>query len=580
MNRQALSNDLVLEVGIKTDPIEYRYSYEWLFDLLAEEGVHQVQLGTFFEIYQLPDAYFQQLRLHAEDRGLTIASVFTAHRELGGFFRDDGPGWAQIAGKNFQRLIDVAALLGAKSVGSNPGAVLRDRMGAKSAGLRIYLQHMKELMRHAAAKGIEYLTIEPMSCLAEPPTLPDEMRSMAEELSAHHAQFPADTCRVGFCTDVAHGYADGHGKVQFDHIQMLQAALPYTTELHLKNTDARFHSTFGFSASERRRGVVSLEQIRDLLLTHAAQLPVKKLIGYLEIGGPKLGRDDTDPELASLLRESLRHCKQTYESKPPHGAVPAAAAPSTLTTESKPQVLIAPSIMCADICRLEDHVHRLEAAGMDLLHFDLMDAHFVPNMPLGLGVLEQLRPKTGLPFDAHLMVENSELFIRELARIGVQYISVHAESATHLDRTIHSIQDHGIRAGVALNPATPLAALDYVIDFVDFVLIMTVNPGFAGQKLVTSALRKIADCRRLLRSFGRDIPIEVDGNVSFQNIPSMVAAGADILVAGSSSIFHSGGTLLENTAKTRQAIAEGLSRRTDAPPAKSPSAARAAHKPS
>jgi len=132
--------------------------------------------------------------------------------------------------------------------------------------------------------------------------------------------------------------------------------------------------------------------------------------------------------------------------------------------------------MCADLCHLEDEVRRLERIGVDLLHFDLMDGHFVPNMPLGLTILEQLRPITDLPFDVHLMVENNELFIERLIPIGVHQIAVHAESAVHLDSVLSLIRDGGIKAGVALNPSTPISALTYVLERLDFVLIMSVNP--------------------------------------------------------------------------------------------------------
>ncbi len=221
-------------------------------------------------------------------------------------------------------------------------------------------------------------------------------------------------------------------------------------------------------------------------------------------------------------------------------------------------IQIAPSIMCADLCHLEEDIHRLEAAGVDMLHFDLMDAHFVPNMPLGFALIEQLRPRTVLPFDVHLMVEDNDFFIRRLTQIGVQRISVHFESSTHLDRTLALIRENDIKAGVALNPSTPVSVLCHVLEQIDCVLIMTVNPGFAGQKIVPSTLRKIADCRAFLRQWPLDIPIQVDGNVSFKNIPKMVAAGADILVAGTSSVFHKGGTRSENIQRARHAISRGL----------------------
>jgi hypothetical protein len=207
---RAVTVPLAICRGVKSDPIEYRYSYEWLFRLMAEEGAPCLQLGSFFELYRLPDKWFLELREQAERYGIAIRSAFTAHRELGGFFRDE-PGWESVARRSYERLIEVAALVGARHVGSNPGAVLRDQMHLKPQGIARYLRHMKELMHFAHARGIERLTIEPMSCLAEPPTLPEEIRDMAEELSAFHRDHP-DTADFGYCADVSHGYADRDGK--------------------------------------------------------------------------------------------------------------------------------------------------------------------------------------------------------------------------------------------------------------------------------------------------------------------------------------------------------------------------------
>ncbi len=217
--------------------------------------------------------------------------------------------------------------------------------------------------------------------------------------------------------------------------------------------------------------------------------------------------------------------------------------------------------MCADLCNLESDIKALESVGVDLLHFDLMDAHFVPNMPIGLELLSQLRPKTDCPYDVHLMVEDNDFFISKLSEIGVQQITVHAESAIHLDRTLGLIRDYGIKAGLALNPATSINTITYVLDRIDYILIMTVNPGFAGQSMVPSALQKIADCQEFLQQRGLPLPIEVDGNVSFENIPKMVGAGANILVAGSSSIFNRYGSRLENVELVREAISQGLQMR-------------------
>ena len=305
-----------LHLGVKSDPIEYRYSHPWLFRLLADEGISRVQIGAHFELYQLPDEFFHQLRGQAEGAGIRLGSVFTAHRELGGFFREE-PGYERVARRNFERLIEVGQLLGATSIGSNPGAVLRDRMEYKPAGLACYMRHMKELMHFAAAHDVEWLTIEPMSCLAEPPTMPEEIHGMANELGDYHDAHPDSTARVGYCTDIAHGYMDRDGKILYDHVQLFQETIPYLCELHLKNTDPQFSSTFGFTAEEREAGIVDVEPFRELLLADADKLPVNELTGYLEIGGPKLGRDYSDHLLEGLLRESLQYLKQAFLGEEP-----------------------------------------------------------------------------------------------------------------------------------------------------------------------------------------------------------------------------------------------------------------------
>lgn len=538
-----------LRLGVKSDPIEYRYSHPWLFRLLAEEDVRLVQLGTFFEIYQLPDAYFLELRRQAEDCGVRIESIFTAHRELGGFFRDE-PGYEAVARKNFERLIEVGRLVGAAAVGSNPGAVMRDQMDLKPHGVACYLRHMKELMHFAKERGLSWLTIEPMSCLAEPPTLPDEIRHMGEELRQYHRRNASSTVQVGYCTDIAHGYIDQQNQVRFNHLELFEATLPYLYEVHLKNTDARFNSTFGFSPPEREKGIVDVSQFRRLLLDRSADLPVTELTGYLEIGGPKLGRDYSDSQLEQQLRESLRHLKRTFLSD----EVQPTIAPNA--------VLISPSMMCADPLNFEAELRQVEAAGVDRLHMDIMDGHFVPNMPMGLSLLEHLRNKTRLPLDVHLMVEDNDFFVELLSKLGVYQISVHVESAVHLDRTLARIRETGAKAGAAINPGTPLAAIEYVLERLDYVLIMTVNPGYAGQAMTPASLRKIADCRDLLAARGLDIPIQVDGNVSFENIPAMVAAGAANLVAGTSSLFKKPGSLGDNLQRMRAAIDQGLANRS------------------
>lgn len=302
-----------LRLGVKTDPIEYRYSYEWLFRLMADEGVQYAQIGSFFEYYQLPDSWFTDLRRTARKFGVKITSTFTAHRELGGWYMGDER-WERVARRNLRRAITVGGLLGAKSVGHNPGAVLRDHMDTKQDGTARYIRNARALMRHAKTCGVDWLGIEPMSCLAEPPTLPDEIREMMDELNAYHAANPRTTSRAGCCTDVSHGYADKDGAVVFDNMQLLEAAVPYTHEIHLKNTDALFNSTFGFTRKERERGIVDIAAVRRLLVKQADAAPVTEMIGYLEIGGPKTGRDYSDYKLESQLHESLRWCKTHFEN--------------------------------------------------------------------------------------------------------------------------------------------------------------------------------------------------------------------------------------------------------------------------
>lgn len=233
---------------------------------------------------------------------------------------------------------------------------------------------------------------------------------------------------------------------------------------------------------------------------------------------------------------------------------------------SENKIAISASLICCDLCNIEAELNRMESAGIDFLHVDLIDAHFSPSMPMGIEVIQQARTKTNLPFDVHLMVQNNEFFIQEMLKIGVQRISFHYDSAFHVDRLLNLVRDNGVQAGIALMPTTPFSVLEYCIDRLDFVLLMLINPGFAGRKgecQVPYARRRVTDCRTYLRERGLNIPIQVDGRVSFDNIPGLVAAGATDLVAGSSSAFHSGGTLTENIARMKQAIHLGIGMRND-----------------
>jgi ribulose-phosphate 3-epimerase len=194
---------------------------------------------------------------------------------------------------------------------------------------------------------------------------------------------------------------------------------------------------------------------------------------------------------------------------------------------------IAPSLLSADFARLGDEVREVIAAGADLMHFDVMDNHYVPNLTVGPLVCEAIKPHCSVPIDVHLMVKPVDRIIPDFARAGASIISIHPEATEHLDRTLALIRDSECKAGVVFNPATPLHHLDHVMDKVDLVLIMSVNPGFGGQSFIASALPKIAEARRRIEASGRDIWLEVDGGIKADNIAEVAAAGADTFVAGS-----------------------------------------------
>jgi len=221
------------------------------------------------------------------------------------------------------------------------------------------------------------------------------------------------------------------------------------------------------------------------------------------------------------------------------------------------QIKIAPSLLSADFSQLGAEVRETEAAGADLIHWDIMDGHFVPNITFGPGVVKKLREQTRLPFDVHLMIESPDDYIEDFVKAGSNWISVHAEACVHLQRTLNRIRDMGVRAGVALNPASPLNLVEFVLEDLDFILIMTVNPGFGGQKFLPSVVPKIKRARELVEKHGLDIDIEVDGGLNEENVPAVVAAGANILVAGYSvyggrGIAKSIQLLRESAARTKK----------------------------
>jgi ribulose-phosphate 3-epimerase len=200
--------------------------------------------------------------------------------------------------------------------------------------------------------------------------------------------------------------------------------------------------------------------------------------------------------------------------------------------------LIAPSILSADFARLGDEIKAVEAAGADWIHVDVMDGHFVPNITIGPLVVEAVRSVTALPIDVHLMIENPDNYIPAFAKAGAAWISVQIEASVHLNRSVQLIRECGAKPGVVLNPSTPIQTLEWIIEDVDYVLVMSVNPGFGGQAFITNSLDKIKALRQMIRSKKLKTPIEVDGGVNEKTIADIAAAGADIFVAGS-AIFGS-----------------------------------------
>ena len=203
------------------------------------------------------------------------------------------------------------------------------------------------------------------------------------------------------------------------------------------------------------------------------------------------------------------------------------------------KIKVAPSILSADFARLEDEIKAVEKAGADLIHVDVMDGHFVPNITIGPLIVAAARKATRLPLDVHLMIARPEQYISDFVKAGADYITVHVEATRHLNRVVPMIREHkGVRAGVSLNPATPLSGLDHILDNVDMVLIMSVNPGFGGQAFIPSSLEKIRSLRKRIDDLGLKIEIEVDGGVKPDNAAEIIRAGADILVAGSAVFGH------------------------------------------
>lgn len=194
---------------------------------------------------------------------------------------------------------------------------------------------------------------------------------------------------------------------------------------------------------------------------------------------------------------------------------------------------LAPSILSADFSKLAEEVRKIEEGGADYIHVDVMDGHFVPNISFGAPVMKSLLGKTNIPFDVHLMIENPDNYMEDFVTPNTEFITVHQEACVHLNRTVQHIKSLGVKAGVSLNPATSLSTLDFILDDVDMILIMSVNPGFGGQKFIPSALEKIRELAEIRKAEGLDFEIEVDGGANLENVQELASAGTDIIVAGS-----------------------------------------------
>jgi ribulose-phosphate 3-epimerase len=220
---------------------------------------------------------------------------------------------------------------------------------------------------------------------------------------------------------------------------------------------------------------------------------------------------------------------------------------------------LAPSILAADFAHLADQVHAAAAGGGAVIHVDIMDGHFVPNLTMGPPLVKSLRKVTELPLDCHLMIDNPDQFIAEFCEAGANWISVHQEACPHLNRTLHLIKDHGCRAGVVINPATPVETLTEVLDLVDYILVMSVNPGFGGQKFIPGAVHKIRRLADLRAQRRLDYRIEVDGGIDLRTVPEVVRAGAEILVAGN-AIFGEGDPTINVQQLLKSAVEATLQR--------------------
>lgn len=299
-----------VHLGVKSDPIIARYSFGWLFDIMKRCGIRHLQLGSSFPVWFAPDDWCRSLRQSAEACSIRISSMFSSFRELG--FANEDPLLDEVVRRGWERAIHVAALVGADSFGSNACLVLRDKPQTREPGLRVFAENMKGLLAAARSAGLKALTIEPMSSLYELPSTPDDIRAMEEEMGAFHAAHASTTVPLLLCGDISHGVADADGKVIHDNWSLFEMQIPWMREFHFKNTDAMFNSTFGFDLEERKRGIVDLLRLKRLIDANADRFPRAEIVGYLEIPGPKLGRDYTDRHLERMLVQSLEALREVF----------------------------------------------------------------------------------------------------------------------------------------------------------------------------------------------------------------------------------------------------------------------------
>jgi hypothetical protein len=300
-----------VNLGVKSDLIESRYTFDWLFGIMADCGLERLQFGCSISTYLADDEYFRALRRRAERRGILIMSVFSTMREFGGFASGD-PWLAAATVRMWQRLIRAASLLGAGMAGTNASITMRDRPQSREEGIRRFHSEIRELMALAKREGLDALTTEPMSSVWEYPSTPEEVRGLAEELASYHAEHEQTTVPFLYCGDISHGVADPERRVVHDNWELFALEIPWMGEFHFKNTDAIFNSTFGFGPGERTRGIVDLARLAALIKANAERFPLPEVTGYLEISGPKLGRDYTDCHVGEALVESLAALKEHF----------------------------------------------------------------------------------------------------------------------------------------------------------------------------------------------------------------------------------------------------------------------------